>query len=555
VSNAVAGVPRSWSADLPVSSSPAARNFLLVTSAITVAAMLGAAYFPATPGLTSIFVTLFVRLDYWAAVTLLLILIATLFVPNSLPHRSLLLWIAEHPGWVAAATAVVLCAGTLLVYQDHPLAMDEYIQVLQSQVFAAGHLSGRFPPALLNWLIPEGFQNYFLVAAPQTGAVASLHWPAFALLLAPFSFAGIPWACNPLISAATVIVIHRLAMRIFADRETAGLAVLMTLASPVFFCNGISYYSMPAHLLANALFALLLTQPTPGRVFAAGLVGSVALTLHNPVPHLLFALPWLAWLAIQPRRIQLLASIALGYAPLCILFGLGWFWFTGELRQAHLQSAAAASIQLDHIARLGQAVALPDRSVAIARLVGLAKIWLWALPGLLLLGVMGAWNCRDNIFCRLLAYSALLTLVGYLFVPFDQGHGWGFRYFHSAWLTLPILGAAAVRDEQTRALVVGCALLTLVFGVGFRAWQVHDFIADDLGQMPAYSGTERRVIILDPTTAYYGADLVQNDPWLRGTVIRMISRGKADDEAMMQAYFPHMHRVYGDVHGTVWSSK
>jgi hypothetical protein len=112
-----------------------------------------------------------------------------------------------------------------------------------------------------------------------------------------------------------------------------------------------------------------------------------------------------------------------------------------------------------------------------------------------------------------------------------------------------------VRDEQTRALVVGCALLTLVFGVGFRAWQVHDFIADDLAQMPAYSGTERRVIILDPTTAYYGADLVQNDPWLRGTVIRMISRGKADDEAMMQAYFPDLHRVYGDVHGTVWSSK
>jgi hypothetical protein len=252
---------------------------------------------------------------------------------------------------------------------------------------------------------------------------------------------------------------------------------------------------------------------------------------------------------------QLLASIAIGYAPLCILFGLGWFWFTGELRLAHLQSAAAANIQLEHIARLGQAVALPDRSVAVARLVGLAKIWLWAVPGLLLLGLMGAWNCRDNILCRLLAYSALLTLVGYMFVPFDQGHGWGYRYFHSAWLALPLLGAAAVRDEQTRALVVGCALLTLVFGVGFRAWQVHDFIADDLAQMPAYSGTEHRVIILDPTTAYYGADLVQNDPWLRGPVIRMITRGKVEDEAMMHAYFPGMHRVYGDQYGVVWSAK
>ena len=555
MSESTAGARRTRSAALPVSGSPAALIFFLATSVITIAVMLGAAYFPANQGLTSIYVTLFVRLDYWAAISLLLILLASVFVPNSLPHRPVLLWIGQHPGRIAAATAVALCAGSLLIYQNHPLAMDEYTQLFQSRIFAAGHLSGQFPPDLLNWLIPEGFQNYFLVAVPQTGAVASLYWPSFALLLAPFSFLGIPWACNSLISAATVLVIHRLAMRIFDDPEAAGLAVLLTCASPEFFCNGISYYSMPAHLLANASFALLLTQPTPGRALAAGLVGSVALTLHNPVPHLLFALPWLIWLASQPGRIQLLTSIAIGYAPLCVLFGLGWFWFTGELRQTHLQAAGAANVQLEHIARLGHAIALPHWSTAVARLVGVAKIWLWAVPGLLLLCLRGAWTKRDNTLGRLLAYSALITFVGYLFVPADQGHGWGFRYFHSAWLVLPILGAAATQDNQTRAFVVGCALLTLVFGVGFRAWQVNDFIADDLAQMPAYFGTERRVIILDPTTTYYGADLVQNDPWLRGDVIRMVTRGKATDEAMMRAHFPDMHRVYGDLHGTVWSSK
>ena len=143
-------------------------------------------------------------------------------------------------------------------------------------------------------------------------------------------------------------------------------------------------------------------------MFAAGLVGSVALTLHNPVPHLLFALPWLIWLATHPRRVQLLASIAIGYAPLCVLLGFGWFWFTGELRQSHLQAAAAANTELEHIARLGQAFALPNGSTGVARMVDLAKTWVWAVPGLLLLGLMGAWNCRDNILCRLLAYSALL---------------------------------------------------------------------------------------------------------------------------------------------------
>lgn len=540
--------PGRWSAALPVVSSPAARRFFLLTCLISIGAMLLAAYLPRVPRLSSIFLTLFVGSDYWGAVSLLLILIGALLIPNRLPHRRLLRWISAHIGAIAASTAVVLCAGSLLVYQNHPLAMDEYAQLFQSQVFAAGHLTGRLPPGLLDWLIPQGFQNSFLLVAPPTGAVASVYWPSFALLLSPFTFLGIPWACNPLISAATLLVIHRLALRIFRGPETAGLAVLLTLASPVFFADGISYYSMSAHLLANGCYAILLTRPTPGRAFAAGVVGSVALTLHNPLPHLLFALPWLAWLATRPQRVQLLVGIALGYAPLCALLGFGWFLFTGDLRDAGAHTAAATTM-------VGKVFGPPDGSVLWARLIGLVKIWVWAVPGCLLLGVMGAWNHRDNASCRLLAYSALLTFVGYLFVPFDQGHGWGFRYFHSAWLALPILGAPAFRDEQTRALVVGCALLTLLFGVGFRAWQIHDFIADDLAQMPAYSGTERRVIILDTTTDYYGADLIQNDPWLRGTVIRMISHGKMEDEAMMRAYFPDMHRIYGDVHGTVWSAK
>jgi hypothetical protein len=517
--------------------------------------MLSAAYLPHIGGLSSIFVSLFIHMDYWAAVSLLLILIGTLFIPNSLPHRPWLLWIEAHRGAIAAATAVLLCAGSLFVYQAHPLAMDEYAAVLQSKVFAAGHLNGHFPPPLLNWLIPEGFQNGFLVVSQQSGGVASVYWPSFALLLAPFTLLGIPWACNPLISAATLLVIHRLALRIFADRETAGLAILLTLASPVFFADGISYYSMSAHLLANSAYALLLTRPTPRRVFGAGVVGSVALTLHNPVPHILFALPWLVWLATRPQRVQLLASIALGYAPLCALLGFGWFWFMGDLRQAGLQPAAATHLQLEHVSGLSQVFGAPDESVLWARLIGVAKIWAWAVPGLVLLAAAGAWSNRYNIFCRLLVCSAVITLAGYLFVPMDQGHGWGFRYFHSAWLALPLLGAASPQDIQTRSLVVGCALLTLVFGVGFRAWQIHDFMADDLAQVPAYSGTGRRVIILDPVNAYYGADLVQNDPWLRGNVIRMITRGRAEDEAMMQAYFPELHKVYGDAHGAVWSAR
>jgi hypothetical protein len=155
-------------------------------------------------------------------------------------------------------------------------------------------------------------------------------------------------------------------------------------------------------------------------------------------------------------------------------------------------------------------------------------------------------------------------------VPVDQGHGWGYRYFHSAWMALPLLATAAVfrparttseassparlfDDTETEGFVAACILLTLVFGVGFRAWQMQDFIARDVSQVPQYKGTERRVVVLDCRFSFYGADLVQNDPWLRGNEIRMYSRGAAADEQMMAQYFPELHRVYADRYGTVWS--
>ena len=91
--------------------------------------------------------------------------------------------------------------------------------------------------------------------------------------------------------------------------------------------------------------------------------------------------------------------------------------------------------------------------------------------------------------------------------------------------------------------------------VGFRAWQLQDFIARDIGQVPQYEGTERRVVIIDHRFSFYGADLVQNDPWLRGNVIRMITHGADADAQMMSEHFADMHRVYADKHGSVWSAK
>jgi hypothetical protein len=520
-------------------------------------------------GLSTIFFVLFVN-DYPGAVCALLILVGALLGSRYLPVRRVVLWAGDQPLVIAVIVLLLLAVGTLVIYHNHPLSMDEYAAYFQSRVFAAGQLHGRFPAPLLDWLIPPGFQNYFLNVSRGTGSVAESYWPGFALLLTPFTWAGVPWLCNPVISALTLLVIHRLALELFDDREAAGFALLLTIASPVIFANGISYYSMPAHLLANSVFTLLLIRPTPLRAAAGGVVGSLALALHNPVPHMLFAAPWLVWIATRQGGRRLLAALIAGYLPLCALLGLGWFVFSGHLVREGLVSATTPVALLNRLQSMIRIFSLPDATVVLARLIGIAKIWVWAVPGLIILAVTGAMRWRRDVLCRLLAISALLTLFGYFLVPVDQGHGWGYRYFHSAWVTLPLLATAALfrparttwkadsstrlfEDGETKDFMAACILLTLVFGVGFRACQIQDFIARDVSQVPRYKGTERRVVILDGRFSFYGADLVQNDPWLRENEIRMYSHGAAADGQLMARYYPELHRVYADRYGTVWS--
>ena len=518
-------------------------------------------------GLSAVFFVLFAYNDFPGGVCALLILVVSLLGFRYLPARRILRWAGGQSLIIAVITAVLLALGTLLIYRNHPLAMDEYAARFQSCIFAAGRLHGTFPVPLLDWLIPRGFQGYFLNVSRATGNVAETYWPGFALLLTPFTWAGVPWLCNPVISALTLLVIHRLALELFDDREAAGFALLLTIASPVIFANGISYYSMPAHLLANSVFALLLVRPTPLRAVAAGVVGSLALVLHNPVPHLLFAAPWLFWIVTRQGGKWLLCALIVGYLPLCAVLGLGWFLFSGHLLHEGLVTSPIAAT--DRLKKMIEIFSLPDSTVVLARIIGIAKVWIWAVPGLLVLAAAGAVRGRRDVLCRLLTASALLTVVGYFFVPVDQGHGWGYRYFHSAWMALPLLATAGLfrlarspkevnspaplfEDCETKDFVAACILLTLIFGVGFRAWQMEDFISRDLNQVPQYKGVEWQVVILDGRSSFYGADLVQNDPWLRGNEIRMYSHGASADEQMMARYYSDLRRVYADRYGTVW---
>jgi hypothetical protein len=506
--------------------------------------------------------------DYYAIAPFLGILLAALLAPVRAVGVALALWCGRHPLAVAVLTSLALAIGTHAVYHAHPLSMDEYSMLFQSGIFAQGKLAGQLPPALLEWLVPS-WMYQFLRVNPESGAVVAGYWPGFSLMLAPFSAIGVPWLLNPLIGGATVLVMHRLALELFDDAESAGYVVLLTLASPAVTVNALSYYSMPAHLLANALFMLLLLRATPLRALLAGLVGSLALVLHNPVPHLLFALPWILWLAWRPERARLLGALVAGYLPLCLFLGWGWPHFVENLGRGAALPGMPAPAEMSGLLtrRLSGTLDWLLRSgPGTAQVATLWKLWRWAVPGLVAVAALGAWRLRrERGPWLIMTSSAVLTYAGYFLIPFDQGHGWGARYFHSAWLVLPLLAVGAMHDSIKTAAgrpqaqasglpgyLAGCALLSLVVLTTFRALQVEQFMTRHLAQLPAAASGSARVLIIEPRGSYFAWDLAQNDPFLRNEVIRLTSRGAQLDRAMMDAQFPQYQLLGSDRRGSVW---
>src|SRR6185295_742405 len=178
---------------------------------------------PANPhGFSPIFWYLLNAYDTHGNLLLLALMVCAYLLRRKTAAIELIRFAGDYPWRLAAAALPLLCIGALTVYRNYPLSMDEYVAVFQAQAFAAGHLGGKFPPELLDQLLPRFQPNYFFAAARATGEVSGSYWPGFALIIAPFAWLGIPWAANPAISALTLPAVHRLAYVISGSRETAG---------------------------------------------------------------------------------------------------------------------------------------------------------------------------------------------------------------------------------------------------------------------------------------------------------------------------------------------
>lgn len=450
--------------------------------------------------------------------------------------------LACYPRTFAAASVLPLAICSVFIYHRYPLSMDEYAAVFQSKIFAAAQLSAHFPPQLVDWLIAPGFNGRFLVASPITGQAIEAYWPGFSILLSPFQLLGAGWLCNPLLAAASLYLTYRITFAITQSQRAGGFALLFCVGSGAFSAYAISFYSMQAHLTANLLFVWLLLNPSRYRAFTAGVVGSFALVLHNPIPHTLFALPWIAAMALNKEQRRYLPYLLLGYLPLSIALGIGWFVLRGMIHP---------NFNLVPDVRGFQLLRWPDAAMLNRELASWVKSWVWAVPGLFVLAVFGFRSNREDRTVRLLALSAMLTVGGYLFVNFDQGHGWGYRYFHSAWAVVPVLAACGVKGRaesswQLAPFGAAAAALSILLIVPFQLSRIDVFITTYLQQLPAAKRPGNNVYFIPLDRGFYLADAIQADPLLREPDLLLVSHGEARDSEFVRRYWPNAVRAGGN---------
>ncbi len=144
--------------------------------------------------------------------------------------------------------------------------------------------------------------------------------------------------------------------------------------------------------------------------------------------------------------------------------------------------------------------------------------------------------------------SAVLTFGAYLFVRFDQGHGWGYRYFHSAWGVIPILAGCAMTDrsDAVRRLVSfagAAAVLNLVVVMPFQMHEISEVISQHLAQIPPPKRPGNNVYFIHPRGGFYVADMVQIDPLLRNRDLLLVSRGAYLDAQLIRQNWPSAVKI------------
>ncbi|HKB07097.1 MAG TPA: hypothetical protein VKF61_02320 [Candidatus Polarisedimenticolia bacterium] len=467
----------------------------------------------------------------------------------------------EMSGWhrriVLGGVAFLFATSVgLLILQDFPNSSDENSYLTQARIFAAGKLWVAAPPD------PEFFRARSFIIDEAGGRFFAKAFPGWAALLSLGVKAGAPWAVNPLLSAAGLILAGWAGGRLLGRHgELAVIAVI--LSTPFFVLNAASYFNHPATVLMVTLFLVAVIRLREGAGIGwaalAGLAAGSALWIR-PAPALMLTIPlglWVAWRWMRERRWGFLAA---GATPLAAAVAalaaynhrmFGSVWRTGYA--AYDPGDIRPGLGADHLAITSW---------------WLLKLCFWLVPGSLAglwLLVRGRrlreWFQREPVIVLMLA-SLLGLALSYLVFQNKGGNEYGPRYYYDGITYLAILLCAgfmrapevfegivpAWKVRRATGLVLGCgAVLTFAGTLPFLLAHYEDKIAHnrDLFTTVERSGVSPALVFLSTGSGRMPpGDLVRNPLDFRTGVVYARDLGAEADRGLAALYPDRPALVY-----------
>ena len=412
-------------------------------------------------------------------------------------------FVAKPVVYIATLVFVIAGLGTHLVCHDFALSADEYMADFQAQIFLRGKISAEIPPQWLDAVrvIKPTYVEYL----PATQSWKATYLPVYAALRAIFQGLYLQSFLNPFLAALTVFALYGTARNIWPnEKQNALVAVLLLAASAQFLVMAMTAYSMPAHLALNTVWLWLYSRPDRRRFYLAPIVGVLAIGLHQPVVHALFAAPFLGRLVWQ-RKWRVVSVFALIYLLGCA----GWYAWRVKFSPAPVGIAAS-------FFRLWNPKMLVIQPMDLLLVVGWSAL---ATPLLAVLGFGRSLRVRPII--QDAAVSCLLTFGFYYFFYLDQGHGWGYRYFHGTLSCLVLVAVAGwealvekAGERAAKNFLLVAVTASFLIALPLRCYQTETFIRPFARAAEALRSMNAGVVGIDPHLAWYSADLVRNDPFL-----------------------------------------
>ena len=475
-----------------------------------------------TPSLTGFY---FLRQDFW----LLLAMVALWLLPVRAAVSHFTLPQKGEPAWAVAGLLFLFClAGHWLFLSGYDASRDEQMAVFDALIFASGHLVA--PIGELWRDHSDALNTTFLYPAEQRGAWVSAYLPMNAAIRAGIGLlTGLPQLTGPLWTALGAVALWGCIRRLWPDnREAVWLGMLLYALSGQIVLTGMTAYAMPAHLTLNLVWLWLFLKRRLSHDLLALFVGFIAVGLHQPLMHPMFAAPILL-LPVLERDWKRAGLFLAGY----LLIGAFWFLWPDAMWHA-VQSAPDANppAGVGYLSRLIETVSRNGWSAIPLMLLNLARFMAWNHPLLLPLAAYGLFrqNGASKRYTLPVALAAgfLLTFVVMMAILPYQGHGFGYRYEHGLIgnvILLALYGWNFVKERSARwpAMMKWASLVVVLLIMPLQLWFAHGFYAAFAQPSRQIGAIDADYAVIRASGAPFAVDLVVNRPTLDNRPIRLIA--------------------------------